>query len=259
MEGLVGVVTFFAGLWILEVRQKDASLVDAGWAGSLGALAAWYGFRAEQGLYERRVILAVIVGLWSLRLTYHIVKRHAGTGEDGRYREIRASYAENAHRFFFFFYQAQALLAVLLSLPFLLIALDRSPTIRPSELFGWLLVLAGVVFESAADHQLARHRTEPSNRGKTCRMGLWRYSRHPNYFFEWVVWCGFAVVALGAPYGWAAWASPAMMLFLILKVTGIPPTEARALASRGEDYRSYQRSTSAFFPWLPRNEREATP
>lgn len=255
LEGLVGAVVLFLGLWVVELRQRDASLVDAGWSASLGALALWYALRGD-GLAERRWLLAALVGLWSLRLTYHIVVRHAGTGEDGRYRSLRNRFGDDAHRFFFVFYQAQALLAVFLSLPFLLIALDPSPSLHASELAGFGLALVGVVFESVADRQLQGHRSLPWNRGKTCRTGLWRYSRHPNYFFEWLVWCGFAVAAFRAPHGWMAVLSPAIMLLLILKVTGIPPSEQRALESRGDDYRRYQRSTSAFVPWFPEPERE---
>lgn len=255
-EGLAGVVILFLLLWLIELRLRDASLVDAGWSASLGALAIWYALRAD-GLAERRWLLAVLVGLWSLRLTYHIVERHSGSGEDARYRALRARYGEDAHRFFFVFYQAQGLLAVLLSLPFLLIALDPEARIRAVEIAGFGLVFAGIVLESIADRQLQAHRSLAANRGKTCRTGLWRYSRHPNYFFEWLVWCGFAIAALEAPHGWTAILSPALMLFLILKVTGIPPAEERALETRGDDYRRYQQSTSVFVPWFPAPEREA--
>ena len=115
----------------------------------------------------------------------------------------------------------------------------------------WATALAGEVL---ADRQLARFRGAPGNRGKTCRAGLWRYSRHPNYFFEWLIWCAYSLMTLPAPYGWIGLANPLLMLFLILKVTGIPANEARALQTRGEDYRRYQRSTSAFVPWFPKKE-----
>ncbi len=122
---------------------------------------------------------------------------------------------------------------------------------------GWVngaLWMFAVLGESLADRQLAAWRSDPDNRGRTCRAGLWRYSRHPNYFCEWLIWCAFATIASAAPLGWLAWMAPGVMLFLILKVTGIPPTEARALRSRGDDYRRYQQSTSAFFPWPPKQE-----
>jgi steroid 5-alpha reductase family enzyme len=109
-----------------------------------------------------------------------------------------------------------------------------------------------VVGESIADGQLARFRADPANRGRTCREGLWRYSRHPNYFFEWIHWWAYVPLAASSAWWPATLAGPALMLFFILYVTGIPPTEERALLSRGDDYREYQRTTSAFFPWFPR-------
>jgi steroid 5-alpha reductase family enzyme len=198
--------------------------------------------------------MGAVAAAWALRLAAYIVRRHRGAAEDGRYQEIRARYRERAHRFFFWFYQAQGLLASLLSLPFLLIAFDLRPEFGALEISGYALSVTALVLESVADRQLARHRRDPAMRGTTCRAGLWRYSRHPNYFFEWLVWVGFAIAAVGAPYGIAALASPLLMLYLVLRVTGIPPVEERAIRSRGDEYRRYQRSTSAFVPWFPREE-----
>jgi steroid 5-alpha reductase family enzyme len=245
--GLVAV--FFFLLWLVEVQTSDASLVDAGWAASLGLLAALYAMHGPAPL-ARRGLMAALAGTWAIRLATHIVSRHRSGEEDGRYQEIRSGRGERAHRFFFLFYQAQGALAVVLSLPFVLIAFDEGP-LHGVEIAGLALAALGVAGESVADRQLSRHRAKPSSRAATCRTGLWRLSRHPNYFFEWLVWCGFALAALAARHGGLAVVSPLLMLLLILKVTGIPPAEARALRSRGEDYRDYQRTTSAFFPWFP--------
>ena len=114
----------------------------------------------------------------------------------------------------------------------------------------------GVAGEAVADAQLARFRADPGHRGRTCRAGLWRYSRHPNYFFEWLTWWAYVAIAWGAPHGWVALFGPAVMLLFLFKVTGIPYTEAQALRSRGDDYRAYQRTTSAFVPWFPRADAE---
>jgi steroid 5-alpha reductase family enzyme len=253
LEGWALVALGFLLLYGVELRRNDATLVDAGWAASLGGLALYFSFRGP-GLFERRILMAVLVCAWAARLTLHIVRRHRGDGEDSRYRRLRERYGDRAHHFFFVFYQAQALLAAVLSIPFLLIASDASAGFHVVEVLGAALVLVGITGEATADRQLARHRADPANRGKTCRSGLWRYSRHPNYFFEWLVWCGFGIGALSAPMGAAALLSPLLMLFSIVKVTGIPPTEESALQSRGEDYRRYQRTTSAFVPWFPRKE-----
>ena len=122
----------------------------------------------------------------------------------------------------------------------------------PIEWAGAVVWAIGLIGEAAADAQLARFKANPANRGRTCRDGLWRYSRHPNYFFEWTIWVGFFIVALGSPFGWATLVAPSLMLYILLYVTGIPAAEAASLRSRGDEFREYQRTTSAFVPWPPR-------
>ena len=240
-----------AALWALQVRTRDASHVDVGWAYLLGFLAI-LDAALGGGSTAHRALIAVLGGLWSLRLgTYLLVNRVLGREEDGRYRELRRRWGAGANRRFLVFFQAQALLDVIFSVPFLLVAFDAG-AVGPLQWAGAGLWLVGMVGESAADRQLAAWRAEPANRGLTCRAGLWRASRHPNYFFEWLIWVAFALIALAAPYGWLGLVAPALMLFFLFRVTGIPATEAQALRSRGEDYRRYQRETSVFVPWFPR-------
>lgn len=252
--GWLGLVVVMTGLWVIQWRQTDAGVVDVGWAGGLGLLAIWFAV-AGDGDMHRRLLVGCLGGFWGLRLAvYLLFNRVLGKEEDGRYQQLRASWGERANGRFFWFFQSQALLAAILAIPFLFAGFNDRPTIHPLEWIAVAVWLTGIIGESVADWQLARFRADPDNRGMTCRVGLWRFSRHPNYFFEWLIWCAYALLALPAPLGWLALACPAIMLFLILKVTGIPPTEARALASRGDDYRRYQRETSAFFPWFPRKE-----
>ena len=116
----------------------------------------------------------------------------------------------------------------------------------------WLVALGG---ETLADRQLAAFKDDPANRGKVCDSGLWRYSRHPNYFFEWLVWVSFFLFALPSPWGWTTIFAPALMLFFLLRVTGIPYTEQQSLRSKGDAYRAYQRVTSPFIPWFPKSYR----
>jgi len=140
--------------------------------------------------------------------------------------------------------------------PFLPVVYFDQPVPRWSDVLAiavWIVAIAG---EGVADRQLARFRADPENRGKTCRAGLWRYSRHPNYFFEWVHWFTYVLLAFGSPYVWLTLAGPAVMLLFLYKVTGIPYTEKRALMSRGDDYRRYQETTSAFVPWFPRKAKQ---
>jgi steroid 5-alpha reductase family enzyme len=237
-------------LWAVQRRTRNANAVDVAWAALIGVNALFFAALSEGDLV-RRVLIALLAAGWSLRLAGYLfvtrVLREAP--EDGRYRTLRGEWGQGK---FFVFYQAQALLTVVLAVPFLLISANPAPAFSWLEGLGaalWLVALAG---EAVADAQLARFRGDPAHRGRTCRVGLWRYSRHPNYFFEWLIWCAWSVMALAAPYGWIALAAPALMLVFILKITGIPPTEAQALESRGDDYRHYQQTTSAFFPWFPR-------
>ena len=172
--------------------------------------------------------------------------------EDGRYQAIRAAWQTGTNAKFFVFFQAQALLDVLLGLPFLLAAWNPRPGLHPLEWAAALLWLGAWFGESVADGQLRRFKARPESQGRTCREGLWRFSRHPNYFFEWLVWVAYLLLAFSAPWGWTAVLCPALMLYFLLRVTGIPYTEAQSLRSRPEDYARYQRETSSFIPWFPK-------
>lgn len=238
-------------LWWRQTRTRNATSVDVAWAANLGALAVLYAFLSDAPL-ERRALVALCGGLWGARLAWHLWRDRVGPVEDGRYAALRASWGAAASTKFLFFFLAQALLDGLLSLPFLMAAYDMRAGLAWNEYAGAAVVLVAVVGESTADAQLARFKRRPDSRGRTCREGLWRCSRHPNYFFEWSAWTGFALLASGAPYGLVAWFAPALMLYLLFKVTGIPATEAQALRTRGDDYRDYQRTTSVFVPWFPK-------
>lgn len=239
--------------WMRQRTTKNATSVDVVWTANLGLMAGLYALLGD-GDPRRRTLLALLAGAWSLRLASHLWRTRVSVpthGEDARYARLRAQWGSSAQRNFFWLYQGQALLDALLSLPFLLVACDPRAGFGAFEAAATLLLALSVAGETLADRQLARFKSDPTRRGRTCREGLWRYSRHPNYFFEWLAWCAFALLALGAPSGWLGLSAPALMLALLLKVTGVPPSEAQALRSRGDDYRDYQRTTSVFFPWLP--------
>ena len=238
--------------WARQRVTRDATAVDVVWTAHLGSLA-WLYACLGSGAAQRRALLAILAGAWSLRLALHLLRTRVlapGHGEDRRYARLRERWGPRAQRNFFWLYQGQALLGAVLSLPFLLTAFDPDARLGALELCAALLLALSVAGEALADRQLTRFKADPANRGRTCRTGLWRTSRHPNYFFEWLAWCAFALLALGAPAGWAALSAPALMLLLLWKVTGIPPAEAQALRSRGADYLEYRRTTSSFFPWI---------
>ncbi len=241
-------------VWLAAARLQNAGIVDVAWSYNFSLVAVLYAAHLP-GFPTRRLLVVVMAVLWSARLGTYLYRRVMSHHpvEDGRYQDLRRRWAPHADRRFFWFFQVQGALNVVLSLPFLIAARNPEPRIHPAEWTGvalWAMALAG---ESLADRQLDRFCRDPANRGRTCRVGLWRYSRHPNYFFEWLVWVAFFVFAFPSPGGPATVYCPLLMLFFLFRVTGIPATEAQALRTRGEEYREYQRTTSAFVPWFRRS------
>lgn len=252
LVGALGTATalMFAA-WLVYRATDKASWVDAFWAGNLAILAIGYAAFAS-GDATRRAMVAVVGGLWGARLATHIAARVAQGPEDPRYVTLRAEWKTNLPARFLRFFMTQGVVDVVLSVPFLLMAFDAAPFGRPSELAGLALWGIALVGESVADAQLSRFKRDAESRAQVCRVGLWSVSRHPNYFFEWLLWCAFASMATGAPWGWVSWSAPALMLYFLLRVTGIPRTDQQAVASKGDAYRAYQREVSGFVPWFPR-------
>jgi steroid 5-alpha reductase family enzyme len=253
--GAILMVLLMLGLWLIQLKTRDAGIVDFGWSAGLGLMALFLAWTSD-GFGGRRILLALVAGTWSLRLAAYLLRdRVLAHEEDGRYRELRRSWGGNADRNLLLFFQFQALLVIVFALPFLVVAHHPHPEWTSWDLAGVFVGFGAIVGESIADRQLARFRKLPANRGRTCRTGLWRYSRHPNYFFEWLHWWAYVLMAVGSPWWWLSLLGPALMLLFLFRITGIPATEQRALATRGDDYRRYQRTTSAFFPWFPKEDR----
>ena len=238
-------------VWMVARRIGNNGIVDAAWAFTFTPLALVYAW-AGGGDRLRVALLLVMVLAWSVRLSVYLHRRVMALHpvEDSRYQDLREAWAANLAVRFFVFFQAQAVAAVGFSLPHLLTATDTAP-LGALDVAGVVLWGVGFAGEVLADWQLARFKADPANRGRICNVGLWAASRHPNYFFEWLVWIGFATFAWSAPWGPLAALAPAAMLYLLLRVTGIPATEAAAVRRRGDAYREYQRTTSAFIPWFP--------
>jgi len=246
----VGAVIAMTLTFELQRRTRNAGYVDVVWAAGMGAAALFYAV-VGQGALLPRVLVAVLGGAWALRLSLFLLHRVRGEAEDGRYRYLR-EYWQDDQRKFFAFFMVQAGFTALFSLPFLVAAANPDATLDGWMIAGVLVFVGSLAGEALADRQLAQHRADSSQRGRACRRGLWRYSRHPNYFFEWLHWFAWVLLSIHSPLPWLALLGPLLMGASLIWITGIPFTEAQSLRSRGEDYRRYQQETSMFFPWFPR-------
>ena len=243
-------------LYLVSLRTRNAGIVDVGWAASFTLAIAIFVALRRAPLAQVAPVAAVAIA-WSLRLTIYLVLRGAaGAHEEGRYVELRRRWAPHAGRAFFVFFQAQALLAAVLCVA-LVLPFAAPAGGAPIRIAGAGLAALALAGEALADAQLRAFKRDPRNRGRVCDVGLWSWSRHPNYFFETCVWIGYAIASLPSPGGPLALIGPAIILASILRVTGIPATEAQALRSKGDAYRAYQARTSAFVPWPPRRAPRA--
>lgn len=242
---------FLVVLWGVQLRTRDAATADVGWS-ALVAAGAVTAALVVNGDPWRRAVVGVAATVWALRLPFFLLRDRVLTGgpEDGRYRALREHWGVHAARNFLFLYLGQGVVAALFVVPI-------AAAMAGGPLDGWAIAgcvvwLIAVVGETIADRQLARFRADPARHGMVCRAGLWRYSRHPNYFFEWIHWWTYVLIGHAAPL---TFVGPVAMFLFLFRITGIPYTERRALATRGARYREYQRTTSVFVPWPPRGRR----
>ena len=243
--------------WALAMRTGKSGLVDAMWSFSVGlgclAAALWPLFASD--LDARRWLVAAMAAAWSTRLGFYIfARRHAG-GDDPRYADLKQSWGDDAPRQMFIFLQIQAVAAWPLVGAALLAAHAPAPSLGWQDALASLVFVVGLVGEALADRQMARFRADPRNRGRICEDGLWAWSRHPNYFFEWVCWLGYALMAADFsgswPWGWLAFAAPAIMYGLLVHVSGVPPLEKHLARSRPEAFADYASWVGAFWPRPP--------
>ena len=247
------IVLDFIGGWWFGGKINNYSLVDAMWACWIGLAGVIYAAFGSGGI-PKRIAAGAIAAIWGVRLAYHLQKRirRHHPEEDSRYQKLREVWNGRVKSAFFWFFQAQALSVLLLSLPYFLVSRDSSPW-GVFETIGLAVALIGLAGEILADHQMSRFKERDNRSSSVCREGLWKYSRHPNYFFEMVIWVGVYLFACGSTWGWMTFFAPVTITFLRLKVTGIPPTEASAVKRKGEAYREYQRTTSSFIPLPPKS------
>lgn len=241
--------------WLVQRRTRNAGWVDVVWTFALGAAGVIYALlpaAGTSGPSPRQWLVAALVLAWSLRLGVHLAGRTWHGPEDRRYAQFRQDWGAGYEPRMFGLLQVQAAAAAILALSMLLAA--RNPAPLGMKDLGALAVLAVAVCGAGlADAQLERFRRAPENRGLVCSRGLWRWSRHPNYFFEWLGWFAYPALAIDGQYplGWLALSGPAFMYVLLVYVSGIPPLERQMLKTRGPAYREYQARTSAFFPAAP--------
>lgn len=239
-------------LWVVYLFKRNSSIVDIGWAVGF-ILCAWAYLVIGQGDPLKKWILAIMATIWAGRLAWHLYRRYMVSEEDPRYQEIRKGWGGDANVLFLLMFILQGILVVVISTPFLIVSANGNNAWGGWEWAGMLFWIIGVAGETISDRQLTNFRQNPANTGKVCQNGFWFFSRHPNYFFEFLVWVGFALFAMATPWGWVGVISPILILILLLKVSGIPLAEAQALRTKGDQYREYQRTTSAFVPWFPKS------
>ncbi len=243
-------------LWLYQRKTHNAGIVDVAWSFGTAASAIWFAWGAD-GDVQRRIMVGIIAGIWGIKLGYYLISRLIGAHEDRRYEMLREKWGEKTQQRMFIVFQIQAFWAVLFALPMLLASSNDEPGLMWYDWLGVAIWIVSIIGTGMADAQLNAFRKNDDNEGKVCRRGLWRYSRHPNYFFEWIHWWAYVSIGFAGDYGWLSLLGPAVMLFFLLKVTGIPITEKALVRSRGEAYKEYQRTTSAFIPLPPKEDKSS--
>jgi steroid 5-alpha reductase family enzyme len=247
------------GAWLIWRRTRNSGWVDTIWTfglGAVGAVGALLPSCISGRVTERQLLVVFLIALWSARLGLHIAQRTAAIVDDPRYAKLLRDWGSDAERQMFWLLQKQAIVSIPLALSMLLAAFNPVAGLRLQDWVGVIVLLAGVGGEAWSDLQLRRFRAVPANRNRVCDEGLWSWSRHPNYFFEWFGWLAYPLFAIdlaGAnSWSFVALAGPICMYGLLVHVSGIPPLEAHMLERRRDDYRAYQARTNAFFPAPPR-------
>jgi steroid 5-alpha reductase family enzyme len=258
MSGFVGVlaacavlIALYMTVWYaLALVKKDNSIADIAWG--LGfVLVAVFTFFRRGSLFLPLLVTALVVA-WGARLALHILARNRKRGEDPRYAAWRAAWGRSfVWRSYLQIFLLQGFFLLVIASPVILVNVDRNyPYTERFWLAGLLVWILGFLFEAVGDAQLARFRRDPANKGHIMDRGLWKYTRHPNYFGESMMWFGIWLIALEAPYGWTTVVSPVLITFLLVKVSGIPLLEKRYAGNAA--FQAYARRTSAFIPWFPK-------
>jgi steroid 5-alpha reductase family enzyme len=244
LSGLAVVAALAVVTWVVSIQKKDASIVDSLWSILFLAAATAYLLRQDQPS-ERALLMWVLVTIWALRLAIYITVRNWGEEEDRRYQAIRRRNQPFAVKSLYIVFLLQGILASVVSLPLLAIASGKQ-ALALLDYVGTGIIVFGVVFEAIGDWQLSRFKAKPENKSRVMQTGLWRHTRHPNYFGESCVWWGFYLLALAAG-GWWTVVGPLLMTVMLLKVSGVALLE-KDIAKRRPEYQRYIEQTNAFIP-----------
>lgn len=238
--------------WVIQQRTGNSGWIDTVWTFGLGGIGIAAALWPAADTTGRQWLVAGLIAAWALRLGAHIAHRSSGLAEDPRYAQLIAQWGTDARRQMFILLQKQALVSIPMALTLYLAAHNLDPLWRASDVVAVVMFVIAAAGEALADHQLRSFRARHPQRSAVCDDGLWAWSRHPNYFFEWMMWVAFALLAIGSsPYGWLAIAGPLAIYWLLTTISGIPPLEEHMLRTRGDAFRRYQQRTSAFFPLPP--------
>ena len=252
LAGLGAILIALTAVWMVSVKLRDASIADICWGAGF-VLLAWLDCLLSPTLTPRSWLVATLVTLWGARLSLHIFRRNHHQGEDPRYQAMRAFHGPAFWwRSLFTVFWLQGAILWFVALPVLVaVRAARPEALSAVDGLGVVLFMIGFGFEVVGDHQLARFKADPANRGRVLDRGLWRYTRHPNYCGDATLWWGLYVIACATPQGWLTVLSPALMSFLLMRVSGVTLLEDGLKISK-PGYRAYIARTPAFFPWFPR-------
>jgi steroid 5-alpha reductase family enzyme len=259
LAGAIAALVLLLVTWVVSVPLRNVSIVDIVW-GLAFVVIAWTTRLVADGVPARQNLLVLLVTLWGLRLSVYLLWRNAGKDEDFRYRKMRDRRGDAfVWQSLLTVFVVQAVLAWIVSLPVQLAQVPDEPEgLGPLAFAGIAVWVVGLTFEAVGDHQLARFKGDPANKGKVMDRGLWRYTRHPNYFGDFAVWWGIFLVAAETRVGWIGVIGPLVMSFLLLRVSGVALLE-RGMDERRPGYAAYIERTSAFFPRPPKAGMDAGP
>jgi steroid 5-alpha reductase family enzyme len=254
----VALCVIMFGAWLTWRATRNSGWIDTIWTfglGAVGCASALTAMLGGFGFVPRATIVFGLIAIWSARLGVHIAQRTSGIKDDPRYARLVEGYGTNASRGMFWLAQKQAWVSIPLAMSMLLAAWNPLGALRLQDFVGVAVLVIAIAGEALADRQLHLFKADPANKGRICDAGLWSWSRHPNYFFEWFGWLAYPLIAIDLSgqyaWGWLALLGPLFMYWLLVHVTGVPPLEEHMLKTRGKAFRTYQQRTNTFFPGPP--------